>query len=215
VRLRFRDCVLDTGVRVLMRKDASVALSPKAFKLLEVLAAERPNAVSHNDLRRRLWPDSVAGGTTLARLISEVRTAIDDRDPGNPMVRTVQRFGYAFAAVAEDMTGPVPLPVFALRWGSQLVPLAPGDHVIGRAPDALITLPSSKVSRRHARISVIDGRAVIEDLGSRNGTYIGKHKVHGAVELKNGDRIGIGPAQFIFCASTDDELTSADSRTKG
>ena len=217
MRLRFRDCVLDTGVRVVTRQGEPVRLSPKAFGLLEILATERPNAVSHRNLRERLWPDTVTGGTTLARLVSEVRAAIGDADT-DEVIRTVHRFGYAFSGTVTDEParglprgGPADLSRWALRWGSQLVPLAPGENVIGRSPDALITLPSSKVSRRHARVVVSGGRAVLEDLDSRNGTYVGDRRIASGVELKNGDRIGIGPALLIFCAASDDGLTSADT----
>jgi DNA-binding winged helix-turn-helix (wHTH) protein len=212
VRLRFRDCVLDTGVRALLRDGTAVALSPKAFSLLEILVEQRPNAVSHADLREKLWPDTAMGGTTLARLISEVRAALGDRDEQHPVVRTVHRFGYAFSvAVTEDHVTPPRLPGCAIRWGSQLVPLASGENVIGRSADGLISLPSTKVSRRHARIVVANGRVILEDLGSRHGTYLGDRRIESAVELKNGDRIGIGPAQLIFCAAADDALTSMQS----
>jgi DNA-binding winged helix-turn-helix (wHTH) protein len=209
VRFRFRDCVLDTGVRVLTRNDESVPLSPKAFRLLEVLAEERPNAVSHDDLRSKLWPGASVGGTTVARLVSEIRAAIGDRDD-DPVIRTAHRFGYAFAAVTEEAAFPA-LSHFGIRWGSQLVPLALGENVIGRAPDVLITIPSSKVSRRHARIVVSEDRVVLEDLASRNGTYVGGRRIDSAIELRSGDRIGIGSAQLIFCGASDDALTSADS----
>jgi DNA-binding winged helix-turn-helix (wHTH) protein len=212
VRVRFGDCVLDTGIRTLTREGIDVALSPKAFRLLEILVEQRPNAVSHADLREKLWPDTAMGGTTLARLISEVRAAIGDRDDGDPVVRTVHRFGYAFSGHAREDDGKAPeVSRCAIRWGSQLVPLALGENVIGRATDVLITLPSTKVSRHHARILVADGRVILEDLGSRNGTYVGERRIDSAVELKNGDRIGIGPALLIFCAAGDDALTSMQS----
>ena len=188
-----------------------MALSPKAFGLLEVLASQRPNAVSHDDLRARLWPGTAVGGTTLARLVSEARAAIGDRDDDEPAIRTVHRFGYAFAATITEDAASVALSHCAIRWGSQFVPLRQGENVVGRAPDLLITIPSSKVSRRHARIVVSDGRAILDDLGSRNGTYLGGRRIDAAIELKNGDRIGIGSAQLVFCAASDDALTSADS----
>jgi DNA-binding winged helix-turn-helix (wHTH) protein len=217
VRLYFRDCVLDTGVRTVTRAGERLALSPKAFRLLEVLVERRPNAVSHEELRQRLWPDVQVGGTTLARLVSEVRTALGDTNENEEIIRTVHRFGYAFAATATDPDERLPetgAPRYAIRWGSQLVPLAAGENVFGRAGDVLITLPSSKVSRRHARIVISGDRAVLEDLGSRNGTYLGNRRIESAVDLKNGDRIGIGPALLIFCSGADDGVTSADSRTR-
>ncbi|HEU4433121.1 MAG TPA: winged helix-turn-helix domain-containing protein, partial [Pyrinomonadaceae bacterium] len=135
MRLRFRDCVLDTGVRTLARSEQPVPLSPKAFHLLEVLAERRPNAVSQDDLRKELWPDTVMGGTTIARLVSELRAAIGD-DRHEPIIRTVHRFGYAFAELAtEEHVGPAAvIASFAIQWGSQLVPLCAGENLIGRSP---------------------------------------------------------------------------------
>jgi DNA-binding winged helix-turn-helix (wHTH) protein len=213
VRLRLRDCVLDTGTRTITRDGMPLRLSPKAFRLLEVLVERRPNAVSHDELRDGVWPDTVAGGTTLARLVSELRAAIGDAGDGEPVIRTVHRFGYALSGAVDAGAGlgPAGLAPCAIRWGSQFVPLPPGEHVIGRAAGGLIVVPSSKVSRRHARLVVTGEQATIEDLGSRNGTYVGDRRIDTAVELKNGDRIGIGPALLIFCATPDDALTSLQS----
>lgn len=213
MRLCFRDYVLDTGTRMVTRAGSTVPLSPKAFRLLEALAAQRPNAVSHERLRRSLWGDTGTGGTTLARLVSELRAALCDDDPASPMVRTVHRFGYAFACEAIEaaaMRG-APVAPCALKWGSQMVPLATGENFIGRALTGTVSVPSSKVSRRHACILVSDGRAVLEDVGSRNGTYVDDRRINAPVELKNGDRIRIGPAQLVFCASVDDTVTSQDT----
>ena len=113
MRLRFRDLHFDLGARSLTRADRPVPLSPKAFSLLEVLVMRRPDAVSHEELRRTLWSDAADGGTTLARLVSEIRTALGDHDDAQPIVRTVHRFGYAFAEAAaeeERTTLPVGFP---------------------------------------------------------------------------------------------------------
>jgi DNA-binding winged helix-turn-helix (wHTH) protein len=211
VRLRFGDCFLDTGVRELRRAGQIVPLSPKAFRLLEVLTTRRPNAVSQDELRTLLWPDTMMGGTTLARLVSDMRSAIGDEGGSKELVRTVHRFGYAFCGRAVEEPAPATTSLrtsgCAIQWGAQIVPLAPGENVIGRSPDALISVASPKVSRRHARILVSDERATIEDLGSRNGTYVGELKIDACVELKHGDRIGIGPAMLIFCAPGDEAAT--------
>jgi DNA-binding winged helix-turn-helix (wHTH) protein len=218
VRLRFGDCLLDTSVRELQRRGKAVPLSPKAFRLLEVLAERRPTAVSQDELRTLLWPDTMMGGTTLARLVSDVRTAIGDngRESGE-LIRTVHRFGYAFSGTAtEEITAApnVSMTGYAVQWGAQLVPLATGENVIGRSPDALITIASPKVSRRHASIHVASKRVSIEDLGSRNGTYVGERKIALRVDLKHGDRIGIGPAMLIFYASSDDAATATQTMDK-
>ena len=212
MRLRFRDFLLDVGTRSLTLGDRQVPLSPKAFRLLEALVSRRPDAVSHEDLRRTLWSDAADGGTTLARLVSEIRTALDDHDDARPIVRTVHRFGYAFAeAAVEENRTTLPVGRYAIRWGSQLVPLADGENFVGRALDGVIAVPSSKASRRHARIVVSLEKAVIEDLGSRNGTRVNDRVIDGPVELRNGDRIHVGPAVLVFCVAGSSGVTSEDT----
>ena len=44
-------------------------------------------------------------------------------------------------------------------------------------------------------------KAVIEDLGSRNGTRVNDALIDRPVELKNGDRVGVGPAVLVFCVA--------------
>jgi DNA-binding winged helix-turn-helix (wHTH) protein len=211
LRLRFRDLLVDVGTRSLTRGDRPVPLSPKAFRLLEVLVMRRPDAVSHEELRRTLWSDGANGGTSLARLVSEIRTALDDHDDAQPIVRTVHRFGYAFAATATEEGATLPVGRYALRWGSQLVPLADGENLVGRALDGVIAVPSSKASRRHARIVVSPEKAVVEDLGSRNGTRVNDALIDRPVELKNGDRIGVGPALLVFCVAGSSGITSEET----
>jgi DNA-binding winged helix-turn-helix (wHTH) protein len=212
LRLRFRDLLVDVGTRSLTRGDRPVPLSPKAFRLLEALVTRRPDAVSHEELRRTLWSDAANGGTTLARLVSEIRTALDDHDDAQPIVRTVHRFGYAFAESAvEEERATLPAGRYAIRWGSLLVPLGDGENLVGRAIDGVIAVPSSRASRRHARIVVSPGKAVIEDLGSRNGTRVNDVLIDQPVELKNGDRIHVGPAVLVFCIAGSSGITSEDT----
>jgi DNA-binding winged helix-turn-helix (wHTH) protein len=212
LRLRFRDLLVDVGTRSLTRGDRPVPLSPKAFRLLEALVTRRPDAVSHEELRRTLWSDAANGGTTLARLVSEIRTALDDHDDAQPIVRTVHRFGYAFAESAvEEERAALPAGRYAIRWGSLLVPLGDGENLVGRAIDGVIAVPSSRASRRHARIVVSPGKAVIEDLGSRNGTRVNDALIEQPVELKNGDRIRVGPAVLVFCIAGSSGITSEDT----
>ena len=120
----------------------------------------------------------------LANLIGEIRDAIGD-DPSNPrFIRTVHRFGYAFrethlarrAGRTASRGGDVS---FRLKWVNGRVTLEDGEHVLGRDPDAEIFLNSAGVSRRHARITISAGRATIEDLGSKNGTFVGDQRVAG------------------------------------
>jgi DNA-binding NtrC family response regulator len=59
--------------------------------------------------------------------------------------------------------------------------LAPGEHVVGSLPDVDVPLDGPGVSRRHARLDVLeDGGAILRDLGSKNGTFIGERRVYEA-----------------------------------
>ena len=66
------------------------------------------------------------------------------------------------------------------------------DSVIGRDPTAAVHLSDEEVSRRHAIISLGEGNATIEDLGSVNGTHVGETAVNGEMSVKSGDRIRVG-----------------------
>ena len=215
MRVRFGNCVLDSELHELTREGRPVDLSPKAFRVLLALLERRPGVVAHADLRGLVWPDTTVGGTTLARLVNEVRRALGDPAGRPRFIRTVPRVGYAFAGTASEEPSAErgPSPRWVLQWGLRQVPLAPGENVIGRAADALISVASPKVSRRHARILVAEGRATLEDLESKNGTYLGERRIAGPQELKHGDRISIGPLILVFCvASAEETVSSPDDR---
>ena len=71
---------------------------------------------------------------------------------------------------------------------------------IGRDPDNEIVLRARTVSRRHAILTFADGRWLIEDRGSANGTFVNDQRVpFGSTHpLRHGDRIGIGKSQLVF-----------------
>ena len=200
MRVRLGTSVLDTDLRQLIREGVATPLSPKAFRLLEVLAERQPRPVSHGDLRALVWPELHAGGTTLARLVNEIRAALGDDVTAARFIRTVPRFGYALeVGVAEPHAPEGAQAMFFLEWDTRCVPLPLGQHVIGRAADALISIGSEKVSRRHALITVTKNGVAIQDLDSKNGTYVGATRVEGTVDLRPGDRIVVGPATLIVC----------------
>ncbi len=65
--------------------------------------------------------------------------------------------------------------------------------VIGRAPDSDMVLEDGEVSRHHAKVSpASDGSAVVEDLGSANGTFANHNEVHGPARLDPGDELLVG-----------------------
>src|SRR4051794_22424963 len=70
-------------------------------------------------------------------------------------------------------------------------PLA-GSLVAGRDPSAAIPLEDPEASRQHASITAREGGAVVEDLGSTNGTFVGDERLTGSRTVAPGDRIRIG-----------------------
>lgn len=72
-----------------------------------------------------------------------------------------------------------------------------GRTVIGRHRDSDIVIDDVTVSRHHAELVVRDGRSVLEDGGSLNGTYVNRTPVVSA-ELADGDEIWIGKMRLTF-----------------
>jgi DNA-binding winged helix-turn-helix (wHTH) protein len=205
--------MFDREARTLTRAGRSVELAPKAFDLLAALLDARPKALSQGELRDRLWPDSHVAYTSLARVVSELRKAVGDdrRDPR--VIRTVHRFGYAFVAavLAEaDAT----LSGFSLLRGREEIPLREGANVIGRSVGCVVRVDSDRVSRQHARIVVAGRRATLEDLGSKNGTYLDGRRITGSIALGQGDLIGVGPAALLFGSGSRQGSTRSDTAAR-
>jgi DNA-binding winged helix-turn-helix (wHTH) protein len=202
MRLQFGDCTLDFETRELARKGEAVHVEPKAYRLLELLLDARPKALSKDDLQDALWPKTFVSERSLARLVEVLRSALGDSARKPRYIRTVHGFGYAFSgeAIEAGVVRTRRRSDFHCRisWGDREVALREGENVLGRDPDAAIFIDLNSVSRRHARILVTRDGATIEDLESRNGTYVGGQRIADATVLSNGDRIKIGAASLVF-----------------
>src|SRR5712692_6815490 len=108
MRLHFSDWTLDSDTRELRRGDRPVHLSPKAFRLLEVLIEQRPAALSKEKLFETVWPDTFVAESNLASLVKEIRTALQDDARQSTLIRTIFGYGYAFAAEATMEDAPRP-----------------------------------------------------------------------------------------------------------
>jgi len=73
-----------------------------------------------------------------------------------------------------------------------------GETRLGRSPDSEIVLPGPFASNHHARLYRKNGQYWLEDLGSRNGTYLNGFLLNGPAVLANGDKIGIGDITLRF-----------------
>ncbi len=94
-------------------------------------------------------------------------------------------------------------PRYRLRFLLQEIDLRPGETLIGRSALCHVTIEDPMVSRQHSRIVIHDGEAVLEDLGSRNGTLVNGHLINGSHELRDGDRIRVGTLELVFCRTSE------------
>ncbi|MFH0903518.1 MAG: FHA domain-containing protein, partial [Pseudomonadota bacterium] len=78
---------------------------------------------------------------------------------------------------------------------------ASGRLVIGRAEDANIVLADESVSRRHAELVILGSAAMVTDLGSRNGTWVGGKRIHAPQHVKPSDAIRIGATSLMIGAA--------------
>jgi DNA-binding winged helix-turn-helix (wHTH) protein len=183
MRIRFGDFEFDARYRRLTRRGTAIGLTPKAALLLEALIAAAPAPVAKEELYDRLWRGVVVEQGNLHNLISELRAAL-----GHASITTVHRTGYAFAAplTRESSAGP------RLEIGDSSIALAEGENIIGRE---LLGTPDA--SRHHARIDVEGSQISIEDLASKNGTFVNGERIQKRTPLRNGDQIVFGRTRAI------------------
>jgi DNA-binding winged helix-turn-helix (wHTH) protein len=219
MQLRFGELAFDYETRRLTREGRPVHLEPKAFELLELLLERRPAAVAKAAIRDRLWPRTYVSESSLTTLVAQLRRALGE---GDQFIRTVHGFGYAFDGEAappspapgagsgkEPTASPEQGP--CLLWQDQVFPLAEGESVLGREPGVQVQVDVPGVSRRHARIVVRGGEAAVEDLGSKNGTFVGDRRVGAPTPLADRDRVRLGHTVLVYrCArlpgSTETEI---------
>jgi len=215
VRIRFGPFVLNLDTRQLTEDNRQIHLTPKAFELLTMLVQDRPKVLSKAALQNRLWPDTFVAEANLSNLVAEIREALRDQAHAPTFIRTAHGFGYAFSGEATtfpDTPSALERPSCWLEWDRLRFPLALGEHVIGRDPDVEVRLDDSTVSRRHARLVVTTEGTVLEDFGSKNGTFRGGERVTGPVRLADGDAIRIGSLLVTFRSRS--LMMSTDTQTQ-
>jgi hypothetical protein len=167
-----------------------------------MLARARPRALSKKELQEALWPSTFVAEANLSNLVAEIREALGDDARAPIFIRTVHRFGYAFCGdattVALDTDPKTATVVCWIEWGRVRFPLSAGEHVIGRDEDADVRIDASTVSRRHAQVIVKSNRAVLQDFGSKNGTFRGEQRVMSSTPLVDGDALRIGTVLVTF-----------------
>lgn len=72
------------------------------------------------------------------------------------------------------------------------------EFVVGRSDDCHLRPKSDAISRRHCVIRLRDEQVFVEDLGSRNGTYLNEQRLEEETEARQGDVLRIGKLEFTF-----------------
>ena len=197
--VRFHGFALDAGRRSLTRGGRPVHLTRKAFDLLTTLIEHAPRVVSKEELHRVLWRDTFVTDATIAGVIKELRRALGDHASGEPIIRTTHGVGYAFTGTIQPGDSDTPTEMcYWLVAGTRRLKLDQGPNDIGRDPSAAVWLDSPLASRRHARITVEDDVATLEDLGSKNRTLLNDQPVMVPARLCDGDAIQVGSSVFVF-----------------
>ena len=211
MRARFAQFAIDSETRQLMSHGREIHVSPKAFDLLCALIETRPKVVDKAGLRARIWPNTYVVDANLNILIGEIRRALGDSAQDSKFIRTVYGVGYAFCGTAADDPRPRTegQALFCwVVWNGRTYPLAEGDNIIGRDPKSDMWLDADGVSRRHAivRVDSSNRRVRLEDLGSTNGTFVGRSVVKTEVALSDGDLIQVGTVDLTVHLWATDKL---------
>jgi DNA-binding winged helix-turn-helix (wHTH) protein len=221
LRVRFGEFLLDTDTRQIFRGAAEVRLQRKTFDLLELLVRTRPKALSKKQIRDELWPDTAVGDASLTVAVAELRAALGDDAEAPRFVRTVYGFGYAFSgeaaeewAAAPAPAAIAPAPAARVLWEKRIIPLVEGENVLGRDEGVTVRIDAPGVSRRHACIRVSGESATIEDLGSKNGTFLGDSStpIEGATPLADDARFRLGRVLLVFRSSPEAGSTLTEHR---
>lgn len=209
----FGRCRLDTSSRDLTRDGEAVHIAPKVFELIRLLIEARPRVLTKAELMEKLWPDAFVVEANLPVLIGEARAALGDQAGVSSAIKTHHGVGYSFVAdvrearsAADRETGEGPRLV--LRTGVRRIVLGAGINTVGRVREADVYLDDASVSRAHARIVVEHGKAAVEDLESKNGTWVQGVPIHGSTPLADGDELMFGTVRFRFFVERSDDPTT-------
>jgi DNA-binding winged helix-turn-helix (wHTH) protein len=204
--LHLGSATFDRDRRVLVVASGPISLAPKEFDLLSLLLAHRPRVVTKEEILSALWPATAVAETSLSTLVNELRGKLGQSGRDGP-IRTVHGVGYALADTAEPE---VPRETPRLVRGSDQIVLKASETILGRKSGMPGTIHDDSVSRRHARLTWDGAQTTLEDLGSKNGTFLRGARVEGPVVLEDGDEVRIGIVSFVYRAP----YLPGDSETK-
>ena len=196
---RFGEFELDADAFALRRNGRSLKLEKVPMEVLVLLVRHAGRLVTRGDIQAAVWGPEVFVDQDAAinTAIRKIRRALEDDAEQPRFVETVVGKGYRFVA-REDAQPPQAVPTYLVTRGKQQFVLSAGENLLGRDPHAAVYVDHPSVSRRHARIAIEPARAVLEDLESRNGTFLEGRPLDAPAELHHGAIIGLGPITLTF-----------------
>lgn len=220
----FGEFDLDIAGYTLWRAGERIKLEKIPMEVLILLVGSAGALVERRKIKASLWGSDVfvEHDSAINTAIRKIRQALRDDAEKPRFVETVVGKGYRFIApVARPIPPPhvsgkneteiAPLsagaqrlafPNYCVTRGRQTFTLDIGENLLGRDPDARVYVDHPSVSRRHAQISIRLNRAILEDLKSRNGTFLEGRRIDAPTEIHHGAIIGLGPITVTFLVLT-------------
>ena len=211
MQIRFGVFIVDTDTRQILRRGEPVQLSPKSFQLLQILLEERPRVVSKQELMKRLWPDVTVEEENVKARIREIRAVLAGNEETTQWIRTAHGYGYAFSGATADDGHARHWPAGRSWWilhGARRIVVECGESYVGRDPRCEVWIDDESVSRRHALVVVSDSGLLLQDLDSKNGTYVEDAPLSGGpVEIIDGNNVRFGSVTLVFRSTAPMEPT--------
>jgi len=91
----------------------------------------------------------------------------------------------------------------------QVIPIVGDRFVIGRGDDCNLKPRSELISRYHCEIFLEDGEVFVRDMGSKNGVFLNDSQITETNQVKNGDKLTIGPLEFFVTVILEGKPTKA------
>jgi DNA-binding winged helix-turn-helix (wHTH) protein len=213
-RFRFAEFELDLATYTLRSGGERVRLEKLPMEVLTLLVRSSGALVARGEIQAALWGSDifVEHDSAINTAVRKIRRALGDDAEKPRFVETVVGKGYRFVASVETFEFCVPankvdsipalgrrtFPSYSVTRGAQEFIVGTGVTLLGRDPAVGVYVEHPSVSRHHARISITAEGAVLEDLKSRNGTFLDGQRIDVATRIRSGAIIGLGPITLTF-----------------
>jgi hypothetical protein len=187
-RLRAATGELERLRRDLATARAELEESRSSVARLEKAVMDKDRSIEARDARISTLHDELKQHLGIIEKLNSIDFSLPELEPGAPKLE----------AAPESV--PAPALICLTDDAPKRFPLTKRTVTVGRGPQCDLQILTHYVSREHARITLNDGKSLIEDLGSRNGVFVNSVRVDRRA-LQHGDLVTIGESQFRFVES--------------